>query len=698
MGIIGNLMYAVGFRVADSALRLSERQTASLTKMVIGLGGAIGSISFAAIGHQAVTAASEFTNAMTKIQQSTDMTNQQLEATKGIAKNLYNQNFGQDWNDLGTAIAVTNQITQQQGKELENTTKNALLLRDAFGHDVTESVKTADTMMKQFGISSEASFNLLAQGQRKGLDKSGELLDTANEYANQFKSLGFTAEEMFDTLAAGSQNGAFNLDKVGDAVKEFNIRSKDGSKASIEAFQMLGLNADEMMQTFARGGPEAKQAFNQVMQMISAIEDPVQRNTVGVGLMGTQFEDLEADIIAAMGTAQNQFDMTRDTMGELNQAKIDSPGQALSLIGRQLETGLLIPLGQTLLPLIMLVSEGIGFFTDHLDIIGPAIGGVAAVLIGAMVPSMWAAAVAGWAMMAPFLPIIGLALLVGAAIAGAILIFRNWGTIGPWLAQKWLAFKEWTISIFNSVVQFFQMWGTTMLVILGGPIAWIVALVSKYWDQIKTFTVAVFTGIWNWLTSIWQSIVNTVTDAGTAIWTNIQSMWDKITGLLTGINLFDVGKNIIDGLIQGISSMATAVFEKVKSISTLITDGIKDFLGIHSPSRVMMEVGFFTGEGLAQGIEATQARVSQASTDLANDVTAPHDTPAAKLPPATAYATPGAAGGTMRLEIAMSLHVTGNADTKQVGTSVAEKLKPALQEIIESAARRFGVALVVEEA
>ncbi|ELK38882.1 minor tail protein, partial [Brevibacillus agri BAB-2500] len=130
-----------------------------------------------------------------------------------------------------------------------DTTRNALLLRDAFGFEINESVKGADTMMKQFGITSDQAFSLIAQGAQKGLDKSGDLLDTANEYSNQFKSLGFTATEMFDTLAAGSQNGAFNLDKVGDAVKEFNIRSKDGSKTTIQAFEMLGLNADKMMHT-----------------------------------------------------------------------------------------------------------------------------------------------------------------------------------------------------------------------------------------------------------------------------------------------------------------------------------------------------------------------------------------------------------------------------------------------------------------
>ncbi|WP_301171028.1 phage tail tape measure protein [Brevibacillus nitrificans] len=215
MGVIGNLMFAVGFKVTDSALKKAEKETGLLTNMVTHLSGAIAGLTIGAIGFQAIQAAADFTNAMTQIQQSTNLTNEQLEATKGIATNLYNQNFGQDWADLGNAISITTQITQQQGQELENTTRNALLFRDAFGKDIPESVRTADTMMKQFGISSEDAFSLMAQGQQQGLDKSGDLMDTANEYANQFKSLGFTAEEMFDTLAAGSQNGAFNLDKVG---------------------------------------------------------------------------------------------------------------------------------------------------------------------------------------------------------------------------------------------------------------------------------------------------------------------------------------------------------------------------------------------------------------------------------------------------------------------------------------------------
>ncbi|MGN7169266.1 phage tail tape measure protein [Paenibacillus cellulositrophicus] len=213
-GIIGNLMFAVGFKIGDSALRKAEKQVGVLQNKVVAFGAAAG-VAMAGFAVAATAAAANFETSMSQIQMATGATNEQMEATKAIATDLYNQNFGESWDDLGQALTTTMQITGQQGEALKQTTRDALLLRDAFGFEVTESVKTSDTMMKQFGITSDQAMSLLAQGVQNGLDKSGDLMDTANEYANQFKSLGFSADEMFDTLAAGSQNGAFNLDKVG---------------------------------------------------------------------------------------------------------------------------------------------------------------------------------------------------------------------------------------------------------------------------------------------------------------------------------------------------------------------------------------------------------------------------------------------------------------------------------------------------
>ncbi|MFH5187107.1 phage tail tape measure protein [Paenibacillus sp. TAB 01] len=248
-------------------------------------------------------------------------------------------------------------MTKLQGDELERVTQNALIMRDTFDFDVTESVKTADTMMKNFGVTSDQAYSLLTQGAQQGLNKSDELLDSANEYSVYFKSLGFSASEMFDVFGAGLEAGAFNLDKVGDAVKEFNIRAKDGSKNTAQAFQALGMDANAMAQTFAKGGPEAKASFDTVVKAIAAVQDPVQRNTIGVQLFGTQFEDMEAGVISAMGTAKSQFDATKNTMDQMNKIRLNSPGQFLSMMGRQIQTNFVIPLGKTAMPLFQKVFD-----------------------------------------------------------------------------------------------------------------------------------------------------------------------------------------------------------------------------------------------------------------------------------------------------------------------------------------------------
>ncbi|MCZ8520124.1 MULTISPECIES: phage tail tape measure protein [Paenibacillus] len=309
------------------------------------------------------SASNEYIKGMNQIQAATGASQEQMAEMSEVAEGLYTQNMGEDWNDVAKAVSAVSSVTKLHGEELEETTKNAMLLRDTFEYDIAESVKASDTMMKNFGITSSEAYNLLAQGAQQGLDKSGELLDSANEYTPYFKTLGFTANEMFDTFSAGLDAGAFNLDKVGDAVKEFNIRVKDGNKGTADAFKALGMDAEKMSQTFAAGGPRAKKAFNEVVQAVSKIEDPVKKNQIGVALMGTQFEDLEAAVVAAMGTAESKFDSTKKTMDEIAKVKHNSPGEAFEMIGRQLEVGLLIPLGQLALPVLNEFSWALGNIT-----------------------------------------------------------------------------------------------------------------------------------------------------------------------------------------------------------------------------------------------------------------------------------------------------------------------------------------------
>lgn len=347
------------FLQAQQSMGNLETKSAKTMK-ALKVGATIAVAAFAAVGAgigKAVKAASEFQDSMAQVQSATGASMKEMKQMKEIAKNLYNENLGEDFNDLAEAIQTARQVTKLQGKDLEEATEKALLYRDVFGEDVSQSIKATDTMMKNFGITSAESYNLLAQGAQNGLNKSDELIDSANEYATYYSTLGFSADEMFDSFSNGLKNGAFNLDKVGDAVKEFGIRSKDGSKASMDAYKELGLNGEALTKTFASGGTGAKKAFKEVTNAIGNVKDPVKQSQIAVSLFGTQAEDLEMKVITSMGNVEKTFDGTKATMDEIKKTKFDTLGAGFKSIGRQLYTGFVIPLGDALLPALQTLSS-----------------------------------------------------------------------------------------------------------------------------------------------------------------------------------------------------------------------------------------------------------------------------------------------------------------------------------------------------
>ncbi|WP_223068480.1 phage tail tape measure protein [Paenibacillus caui] len=301
-------------------------------------------------GKASVTAASEFEKSMSRIQMATGATNQQMKATKEIAKNLYAQNFGKDWEEVGSAISKTVELTGQQGTALEQTTKNAFLLKEAMGYDVASSVKSANSLMKNFGVTSDQAFGLIAQGKTARLDIKGDMLGSIDKYAKDFKALGFSANQMFNMFAAGAQNGEFSLDDVGSTIQEFKKRATSGSEASMKAFNSLGLNAKQMKSAIAAGGPSAKAAFGQITSSIAKITNPVKQNSIAMDLFGSKFDDVQGKVVSAMGTVQGKFDMTRKTMDGLNQTRMNQPGQAMEIFKRQIAVDILLPVGEQLMP------------------------------------------------------------------------------------------------------------------------------------------------------------------------------------------------------------------------------------------------------------------------------------------------------------------------------------------------------------
>lgn len=330
----------------------------------------------AALGGVALKTASDLQASQGKIKASLGLTVKEAQKLNESAKEVWKDGFGENMNEVSVGITqVRKNLQNITGKELENVTRQAFILRDTFGYEIQESTRAAKALIDNFGVEGSKAMDYITTATQKGGDYSQELLDTISEYSVQFKTAGIGVEGMFNILIQGAEKGAWNLDKVGDAVKEYAIRAVDGSKTTAEGFKAIGLNAEDMSKKMAKGGDSAEKAFMATVAAISSMKDPLKQQQAGVALFGTQWEDVQKDVISAL-------DPTIDMLGDVAGAT-DKAGKAIQdNFGTRVKKDLreigesLLPLGEVLLnivePALENASEKVEEFTTWLKNLTPA--------------------------------------------------------------------------------------------------------------------------------------------------------------------------------------------------------------------------------------------------------------------------------------------------------------------------------------
>lgn len=313
----------------NKALDFSNSVTAGIVK----IGGAANATALVAGGAWAKVGA-DYQAAMARVQASTGASAEQMKRIEEAARAVFSSGMGESFDEVARTMSTIKQVGGLDGKDLESATKNAMALGKTFDMDVNETARATSALMKNFGIDGQKAFDLIAYAAQNGANRNGDLLDTFNEYAVQYKALGFTAEQFAAHLVKGAEDGAFSIDKVGDAIKEFNVRAKDGSKSSMEAFAALGLNGQKATQMFAAGGQSAQVAFAEVVKRLSEMEDPVARNAAGVALFGTQFEDLEVKALEGFKAIQGSLPQIEGTMQQVSRAISSDLGSQLRIVSR----------------------------------------------------------------------------------------------------------------------------------------------------------------------------------------------------------------------------------------------------------------------------------------------------------------------------------------------------------------------------
>jgi phage-related minor tail protein len=245
----------------------------------------------------------ELQGASNKLQAQLGLSPQDAAKYSETVKKLFNGAYGESieevQNAMGGVISSIDGMKNASSEALEEMTKKSLTFANTFEVDVARSTQIVGQMVRG-GMVKDASegFDLLTKTMQTVPANTREtVLETMNEFQPFFKSLGLEGQAGFEILAKSAKNGEIALNKAGDGLKEFTIRSTDMSQTSQDAYKALGMDATKMSRTFAQGGPEAAKGFQAVVDGLLKIEDPLARSTHALSLFGSPVEDLSVEKI-----------------------------------------------------------------------------------------------------------------------------------------------------------------------------------------------------------------------------------------------------------------------------------------------------------------------------------------------------------------------------------------------------------------
>ena len=252
------------------------------------------------------------------------LTNPYFLAMAGVAgvgmafKWWYDYNKG-----LMEATRLTQQFTGLTGDEMKSVRNEVLAVSNTFGLEFTETMQSANTMSKAFGISVSESLKIMQDGLVSGANANGEFLDTIKEYPRYFKEAGLSAEEMVAISTQATKEGIFS-DKGVDTIKEGNLRLREMTTATAAALDGIGISSKQVQKDLQDG---SKTTF-QVMQEVSNKLKELPQSSAAVGsaianIFGGPGEDAGLAYIEMLGDVELNMDKVKAKSGDIAKAQED---------------------------------------------------------------------------------------------------------------------------------------------------------------------------------------------------------------------------------------------------------------------------------------------------------------------------------------------------------------------------------------
>ena len=620
----------------------------------------------------------EIATAMATVQQQTGLTGQELKNMTEQAF-LMADTFDMDVNE---SVRTANMMMQQFGLTSEQAynliaqgAQNGLNKND----DLLDTINEYSVHFKNMGLGAEDMFNMLINGAESGTFSVDKLGDAVKEFGirvkdgtanDAFKQLGLSVDETTAKFGKGGESAKQALSEVTTAL--FNI--KDPIKQNQLGVQLFGTMWEDL-------GAEGVKALMDISGNVDVTKDKLgEINKVRYNDLGSALEGLKRTFQEALAPA---IEIVVNAISNLVNCFNSLPGPVKTIIATVGAIAGIAALVVTVFGQIGLAIGGLSNLFSGLSsvigVIGPAIKGLWAILMAnpiVLVVAAIAALVAGF-------------IYLWNNCEGFRQFWINlWETVKQAAINGWNAVVNFfTVSVpqwFNNVVNWFKQLPTKLKIYFTLALTyarkWLHDMVEKGKETGSKFITSVINFIKQLPSKVWTWLVNTVTKAATwasqmaakarqagsqflqrvssfmqqlpgKVWSFLSRTIQKAISFATQFaqkgmqaarnfaskiksglanlpsQMVSIGKNIISGILRGITSGASNLYNKMREIANRALNAAKEKLGIHSPSRVFAdEVGKYIPEGITVGIKLNAKNTLEAIQDFASSLTSAIDT------------------------------------------------------------------------
>lgn len=519
-----------------------------------------------------------------------------------------------------------------------------------------EAISSADAMKK---FESTMSF--------AGYDDStiSKAKDDMKTYADQTV---YDLDTVANTTAQLAANGI--QDYTGLTQAAGNLNAVAGGNA--ETFKSVAM----VMTQTAGAGKLTTENWNQLADAIPGasgqLQEALQKNGAYTGnfrdamekgqITADEFNQAIMDLgfTDAAQQAATSTSTFEGAMGNMQAAVTDGLMQIYDAIGSENVTGFINGISDAVSAVIPPIKDGISWLKDNLPTIAPLLAAIAGAIGGLLVAekitalvtafSAWRAATEGMTIAQQLLNAamsanpIGIVLtLIGALVAGLVVLWNTNEGFRYAVMNAWQGIKDFIGNAVQAIGDFFANLGTTISQLpqmfaywLNNVIATVTGWVSNMAAQAARAGSQFLSNAINFVSQLPGRIAsflgNVISNLGS--WAGqmaskgaegARNMFNAVVNGLASLpgRVLSIGSDIVRGIWNGISGAAGWLADKVASFASGILDGMKNALGIHSPSRLFRDqVGKYIAQGIGEGFTAEMGSVVGQMQDAMPDPSA----------------------------------------------------------------------------